>query len=82
MIKTKYMIVASPYRIKHLKHQFNIYVDHKPLISDETYKYLGVEIDQSLTWSDHVGKIAKKASGGIGVLRCLRHLIPYHTQTI
>ena len=44
------MIVASPYRIKHLEHQFNIYVDHKPLISDETYKYLGVEIDQSLTW--------------------------------
>ena len=43
------------------------------------YKYHGVEIDQSLTWRDHVDKIAKKASGGIGVLRCVRHLIPYHT---
>ena len=31
------------------------------------YKYHGVEIDQSLTWRDHVDKIAKKASGGIRV---------------
>ena len=43
------------------------------------YKYHGVEIDQSLTWRDHVDKIAKKASGGIGVLRRVKHLIPYHT---
>ena len=43
------------------------------------YKYLGVEIDQSLTWRDHVGKIAKKASGEIVVLRRVRRLISYHT---
>ena len=43
------------------------------------YKYHGVEIDQSLTWRDHVDKIAKNASGGIEVLRCVRHLVPYHT---
>ena len=39
-LKTKHMIVASQYRIKHLEHQFNIHVDHEPLIRDETYKYL------------------------------------------
>ena len=50
VIKTKYLIVVSQYRIKHLEHQFNIHVDHKPLIRDETYKYLGVELDQPLTW--------------------------------
>lgn len=41
VIKTKYMIVASQYRTKHLEHQFNIQVDHKSLVRDETYKYLG-----------------------------------------
>ena len=45
VIKTKYMIVASQYRIKHLEHQFNIQVDHKSLVRDVTYKYLGVEIE-------------------------------------
>lgn len=38
---------------------------------------LGVEIDQSLTWRDHVDKIANP--GGIDVLRRVRHLIPYDT---
>lgn len=41
VIKTKYMIVAIQYRTKHLEHQFNIQVDHKSLVRDETYKYLG-----------------------------------------
>ena len=41
------MIVACEYRIiKYLEHNFNIHVDHKSLIRDETYKCLGVEIDQ------------------------------------
>ena len=79
VIKTKYMIVASHYRIKHLEHQFSIHVNHHYLTRDNSYKYLGVEIDQSLTWRDHVDNIAKKASGGIGALRRVRHLIPHET---
>ena len=31
-------------------------------IRDETYKYLGVEIDESLTRTDHVDRIAKNVS--------------------
>ena len=45
VIKTKYMIVASQYRIKHLKHQCNIQVNHHYLTRDNSYKCLGVEID-------------------------------------
>ena len=77
--KTKNMIVASQYRIKHLEHQFSIHVNHHYLTRDNSYKYLGVEIDPSLTWRDHVENIAKKASGGIGALRRVRHLIPRET---
>ena len=79
VIKTKYMIVASHYGIKHLEHQFSIHVNHYYLTRDNSHKYLGVEIDQSLTWRDHVDNIAKKASGGIGALRRVGHLIPRET---
>ena len=48
VIKTKYMIVATQYRIKHLEQQFNIHVDCKPLGRDKTYKYLGVELSRSI----------------------------------
>ena len=59
VIKTKYMIVASQYQIKTPRVPVNIHVDYKTLIRDETYKYLGVE---SLTWTDHVDRIAKNVS--------------------
>ena len=73
------MIVSSHYRIKRLEHQFSIHVNHYYLTRDNSCKYLGVEIDQSLTWRDHVDKIAKEASEGIGALRRVRHLIPRET---
>ena len=82
VIKTKYMIVASQYRIKQLEHQFSIHVNHHYLTRDNPYNHLGVEIDQSLTWRDHVNNIAKKASGGIRALRRVRHLIPRETITM
>ena len=31
VVKTKYMIVATQYKIKHLAHQLQIHVDHKSL---------------------------------------------------
>ena len=62
VIKTKYMIVASQYRIITPRVPVNIHVDYKTPIRDETYIYLGVEIDESLTWTDHVEKITKNVS--------------------
>ena len=59
VMKTKYMIVASQYRIKTPWVPVNIHVDYKTLIRDETYKYPGFEIDESLTWTDRVDRIAK-----------------------
>ena len=71
-----YMIVAGQNSIRNLEYPFHI-GDQKPLKGEMTYKYFGVEIDQSLTWKDQIDKIAKKVSRGIGVLRRVRHLVPY-----
>ena len=57
------MIVASQYGIKTPWVPVDIHVDYKTVIRDETYKYLGVEIDESLTWRDQVDRIAIKVSG-------------------
>ena len=37
VIKTKYMIVASQYGIKHIERQFNIQVNHHYLTRDNSY---------------------------------------------
>ena len=41
-----------------------------------TTKFLGVEIDNKLTWKDHIQFIASKVSKTISLLRRLRHTFP------
>ena len=77
VVKTKYMIITSSYKISHLKHPFQIKVNHQMLKRVKRYTYLRVEIDDSLTWKDHISKIAKKRSSRIGALKRIRQLVPF-----
>ena len=42
-------------------------------------KYLGVIIDQYLSWKHHINYIALKISGKIGIISRLRHFVPLKT---
>ena len=44
-----------------------------------TYKYLGVELDETLTWHSHIDSIIKKVSGGLRALKRARILVPHET---
>ena len=41
-------------------------------------KYLGIFIDQNLTWKHHIDHVAFKTSRYVGLLSILRHLVPTH----
>lgn len=41
-------------------------------------KYLGLIIDQNLTWTDHIRFISSKVSAVIGIITKLRHSLPRH----
>ena len=42
-------------------------------------KYLGIFIDQNLTWKHHIDHVAFKISRYVGLLSKLRHHVPTHT---
>jgi hypothetical protein len=39
-------------------------------------KYLGVVIDENLTWSNHISTLINKVSSMIGIMYRRRHLLP------
>ena len=43
-------------------------------------KYLGVLIDNHLSWKYHIDYIASKQSKVIEVIARLRHFVPFHTS--
>ena len=42
----------------------------------ETCKFLGIIINSSIDWSDHINLINRKVSKTIGILKCVRHKLP------
>ena len=42
-------------------------------------KYLGIQIDKTLSWKEHINIIASKIARGIGVLRYAKRYVPLST---
>ena len=47
--------------------------------SASSTNFLGVTIDNQLTWRDHIQGVRKKVSKAIGVLSKVRHFVPNKT---
>ena len=48
-----------------------------PMINEA--KYLGIQIDKTLGWKEHINIIAVKISRGIGMLRYAKRYVPLST---
>ena len=46
------------------------------------FKYLGVIINQHLTWHDHIEQLQSKIAKRLGVLKRIKHLIPVYARRI
>ena len=85
--KTNYMILGTPGitstystfldNIDDKKLQeYSIILDNSILDRVQQTKFLGVIIDDCLTWKDHINCISKTVSRNIGVMHKLKHFIP------
>ena len=72
------MIIGSRQK---LQTQTNIairaHIEHNRIRRVNSSKSLGLTIDETLTWSQHVNNISKKTSSGIGTFN---HVIPFINQ--
>ena len=47
-----------------------------PLQPVSYWPYLGVEIDNKLTWTPHLDKVSKAAARTLGIVQCMLHAAP------
>ena len=64
--KTNYVIFKSSK--KKIPHNFIFCYGNEILKQENTTKFLGVYIDQHLTWKDHISHICKKISKSVGII--------------
>ena len=70
--KTKYMLFS----IKDKPPDMNLCIGSTLIGRTNVHKFLGVHIDDKITFSDHITKLCSKISRGIGMLRRLKYSVP------
>ena len=46
----------------------------------QSFKYLGVTFNQSMSWADHIDAISTKINQRIGLIRRIRNVLPLQTR--
>jgi hypothetical protein len=78
--KTNYMLLGTPHMISTKNNQaqkdVTIILDDTVLQRVNHTQFLGVIIDECLTWKNHIDCLSKTISRNIGIMNKLKHFIP------
>ena len=77
--KSKFMLIGGHQRLKCCS-GVSIGINGTMLEWVDTFKYLGITINQKMTWNDHIESLVSKANQRIGLLRRVKHLLPRHVR--
>ena len=64
------------------KYSANITCYEEPLKRDLSIRLLGVQLDQNLSWREHITNISSSCYATLSVLRKLRNFAPFHIQRV
>ena len=67
------MLLGTHNKTNQSKDEFKLSIDDTEV---STFKFLGITVDQILTWKNHVVDLAKKCSRSIGILRRVKQFLP------
>jgi len=73
--KTNFIIFRS-HRKSIPNQNFNISIDNKPILQVKSTKFLGVYVDEHLTWKQHITQISNKIAKNVGILSRISYLLP------
>ena len=75
--KCKFVLFGSPRKLN-LFRDLSLEINAQILERKECLEYLGIKLNQNMSWSDHIDTLCKKVSQRLGVLRRVKYLLPLH----
>lgn len=78
--KTHYMVFKGRKRV--VPENISLTINDEHISEVQSTKFLGVQIDSQLSWSDHIEYIKKKISKGIGIIKKARNFLNIDTLKI
>ena len=75
------MLIEGPRKLNTLG-EFTLTIKEKDFDRDYSHKYLGIIINENLSWTKRVDYIKIKVSQRLGVLQRIKHLLPRDTREL
>ena len=76
--KSKFMIF---FKVPKVVPRLSLTIAGNPIEQVNEFNFLGITLDQNITWKPHITKMAIKIARVIGVLNKLKHIFPQHYIT-
>ena len=79
--KSKFMIIGSSQRLNKID-SVSFKVDNMDLDEVSSFKYLGIVINNRLTWQDRVDQMLSKINKKLGLLKRIRYCLPLDARLL
>ena len=79
--KSKFTLIGGSRCLKSFG-SITLKIEEEEIEQVTSYKYLGVKINETLTWSDHVESICKRVAQRLGLLQHIKHLLPQYSREL
>ena len=81
LTKTKSMIIGSNRKLVGIS-SFTLSIFDTEINSVTSFKYLGVMLSSTFTWSDHIEYTSCKVNKNLGLLRRIKYYLPYNARLL
>ena len=73
------MFIGSPYNLKNKVGNEQVMINDKPVTRYTSFPCLGVELDERMSWENHIDTICGKVGSGIGIIKRVKPFVPSET---
>ena len=77
--KTKLMYVGSNHNLAKIDNEFPVMINDQLIPRVHSIPCLGVKLDETLNWDEHIEMVCKKVGAGIGILKRIKPYVPANT---
>ena len=77
--KTKVMIIGSAHNLRNKVRDYPVMLNGKSIPRTSSFECLGVFLDETMSWAEHIEKTGKKVRAGIALMKRFKPFVPNNT---
>ena len=80
-IRGRYLCFPIPLYYSRVE-EIELLVNEDTIEQTDSFKYLGIKLNEKMEWSDHIDYIQSKVAKRLGLLKRVKHLLPVRSREI